>query len=58
MLNRGVAMRRRYFIQGIIGSAITGPLAARAQQSMPVMGFLSGCRPDHSRKESLHSTEA
>src|ERR1051326_85331 len=45
MLSAGVAMRRRYFIQGIIGSTITGPLAARAQQPMPVMGFLSAVSP-------------
>ncbi len=38
-------MRRRYFIQGIIGSTITGALAARAQQPMPVMGFLTAVSP-------------
>ena len=31
-------MRRRDFIQGIAGSAVTWPLAARAQ--MPVVGLL------------------
>jgi putative ABC transport system substrate-binding protein len=45
MLSAGVAMRRRYFIQGIIGSTITGPFAARAQQPMPAMGFLSAVSP-------------
>jgi putative tryptophan/tyrosine transport system substrate-binding protein len=38
-------MRRRYFIQGMIGATIAGPLVARAQQPMPVMGFLSAVSP-------------
>ena len=36
-------MRRRNFIKGIVGSAATWPLAARAQQpTLPVVGVVSG----------------
>jgi putative ABC transport system substrate-binding protein len=37
-------MRRREFI-GLVGSAAALPVLARAQQSMPVMGFVSGASP-------------
>jgi putative ABC transport system substrate-binding protein len=35
-------MRRRNLIQGIAGSAIAWPFAARAQQRIPVIGILGG----------------
>jgi putative ABC transport system substrate-binding protein len=38
-------MRRREFI-GVIGGAASWPLAANAQQAMPVIGFLHNSSPD------------
>ena len=40
----GAGMRRREFI-GLVGSAAALPVLARAQQSMRVMGFVSGASP-------------
>jgi putative tryptophan/tyrosine transport system substrate-binding protein len=52
-------MRRRDFIKGIVGSAATWPLAARAQQpAMPIVGGISPDAPDllQAFRQSLKET--
>src|SRR5262249_12829292 len=41
-------MRRREFIATVVGAVVTWPHAVRAQQPMPVIGFMSARSPEDS----------